>query len=295
MIGIESLENLHEAFEIVKARSQRTLRRPYLRLVAMALPKMRRPIREFMALQRKALLAELPSIGRIDRIGARKPKKLAEEAFPWDEITAEGKTLLKPTLLEILVLGGQEITGRRLRKQEVGAVPHRFDPIGLEAVKWAEEHAAWLVTLITTETRDAIAEIIARGIDQGLSGYYIARDLRPLVGLTAPHAAAVGNYTTRLIEEGYAELDAFARVERYAQRLHNYRTEMIARTEASSATSEGIIEGYEQWGIGELDWVADPECCEDCDAAAAESPYRIEDSHGLIPAHPHCECCWTAH
>jgi hypothetical protein len=288
MISIESLEALREAFEITKTRSQRALRRPYLRLVAAALPKMRRPVREFMDLQRKALLAELPSIGRIDRIGAHKPKKLAEEAFPWDEIMAEGKSLLKPTLLEILALGGQEITGRRLRKQEAEAVPHRFDPIGLEAVKWAEEHAAWLVTLITTETRGAIAEIIARGIDQGLSGYYIARDLRPLVGLTAPHVAAVGNYTTRLIEEGYSELDAFARAERYAQRLHNYRTEMITRTEASSATSEGIIQGYEQWGIEELDWVADPECCENCSAAAEESPYKIEDSHGLIPAHPHC-------
>ena len=295
MISIESLEALREAFEITKTRSQRALRRPYLRLVAAARPRMRKPIREFMDLQRKALLAELPLIGRIDRIGAHKPKKLAEEAFPWDEIMAEGRALLKPTLVEILALGGQEITGRRLRKQEAEAMPHRFDPIGLEAVKWAEEHAAWLVTVITTNTRDAIAQMIAGGIDQGLSGYYIARALRPLVGLTVPHTAAVGNYMTRLIEEGYSELDAAAKAERYAQRLHNYRTEMITRTEASSATSEGIVQGYEQWGIDEVDWIADPECCDRCDEMAADSPYKIEDTHGLIPFHENCECAWTAH
>jgi hypothetical protein len=294
MISIESLETLRKAFYIVKARDQVTLRRPYLRLVVASLPRMRKAVREFMDIQRKALLAELPSIGRIDRIGAHKPRKLAEEAFPWDKIMAEGKPILKPALLDILAIGGQNIVSRRIRKQETEAVPHRFDPIGIDAVKWAEEHAAWLVTLITMETRDAIAEVIARGIDQGLSGYYIARDLRPLVGLTAPHTAAVGNYMTRLIEGGYSDLDATAKAERYAQRLHNYRTEMITRTEASSATSEGIVQGYGQMGIEQLDWVADPQCCDECSAAADKSPYPIEETHGLIPAHPNCECAWVA-
>lgn len=293
MISIESLESLQETFGITKARDQRILRRPYLRLIATALPRTRRPIREFLAAQRKALLGALPALGRVQRISAHKPKKLAEEAFPWDEIQTDGKILLKPTLLEILALAGKEIVDRRVIKQEAGAEPRRFDPIGIKAVEWAEKHTAELVTLITAETRAAIVEIITRGINQGLSGYHIARELRPLVGLTAPHAVAVGNRLALLIEQGYADEQAFAMAERYAGRLHNYRTEMIARTEAASATSEGTLQGYDQWGIEELDWVADPECCDDCDAAAARSPYKISEAHGLIPAHPYCECCWA--
>ena len=240
--------------------------------------KLQRPVKEFMDYMTRKLKAGIP--GMKGKTAAQRAKSIVN----WNEIRAEGQKILQPAELEILLAGADSVTKQRIRKQA------RVDPIGIEAITWAQAHTAELVVEITSATMEAIKEIITAGIEAGKSMPAIATELRPIVGLHSQYATAVDKYYTSLIEEGIA--DAAKKAETYAARLHRRRTMTIARTESAFGLTEGQREGYNQMGIKNLERVEDPECCEIC-AEYNGKIYTIVEAEGVLPEHPNCEGTWV--
>ena len=252
--------------------------RNYHRLIRQGERKLLPLIREWIDDSIKAMQTGLPNMK--GKTAAQKTKSITD----WDAINANGIVILKPTILELLGEGGKTVVERKIIKQE------RFDVIGLEAVKWATEHTAALVTEITDETIKAIRAYIVKGIDAGKSVQKIARELRPLVGLTEKQIIAVANFHEMLIldrpEWTVARQNQSAEV--YARRLHRKRATMIARTETASALSEGQRQGYSQMGVTHLERVEDP-ATEDDDCADNNGRiYTLAEAQGVLPAHPNC-------
>jgi SPP1 gp7 family putative phage head morphogenesis protein len=67
---------------------------------------------------------------------------------------------------------------------------------------------------------------------------------------------------------------------------------MIARTEILSASNQGLVEGYEQAGVSEIEWfpALDDKSCEICDSQ--DGFVTSTDNRNMLPAHPNCRCCW---
>jgi SPP1 gp7 family putative phage head morphogenesis protein len=76
------------------------------------------------------------------------------------------------------------------------------------------------------------------------------------------------------------------------------RALMIARTEIVRAHAEGQLDAFQAMGMEELgmeaEWSTadDDAVCDDCQDAADESPYTIDEARGMIPLHPNCRCAW---
>lgn len=267
---------------LIKASRRKRSLRNYHRLMRLNERKLKPVINEWLEWTAKQLRAGLSQMK--GKTAAAKAKSLAD----WDEIRARGEELLKPALFEVLTAGGNSVMSQRIKKQE------RFDPIGIEAIKWTTEHGAELVVEITTETMLGIGAYIKDGINAGKSISAIARELRPLVGLTTRQILAVANYHEMLILERpeYTAAKQREMAEVYARRLHRRRAEMIARTETAFSLAEGQRQGYAQMGIKNLERVEDPDCCDICEENQGKI-YTIAEAEGVLPEHPNCEGSWV--
>lgn len=282
---IAILVNLSKAIDIalVKARRTPRARANFKRMMRVNERKLKVSVNEWLDWTMTEIRAGLPKMK--GRTAAQRAKSIAD----WKSIKEQGVIILKPALIDVLADGGKSIVERGIRKQE------RFDSIGIEAVTWATKHSAELVTQVTDETIAAIRSYIVAGVDAGKSVPTIARELRPLVGLTEKNLWAVANYHEKLILDR-PELTA-ARQQKmadvYARRLHRDRATMIARTETASSLNEGVVQGYGQMGIKRLEWVADPDCCDLCDEMNGKI-FTVGEASGLMPLHVNCECSWVA-
>lgn len=213
---------------------------------------------------------------------------ITTELTDWEWIEDNGRKTLKPAMLKILGNGADEAF-------VVAGIEARFDVLNLRSVAWAEKHCAKLVREVTKETRNGIKEIIRRGIKEGKAMPRVAKEIRPIVGLTERQMMAVANREEWLIanrpELSRREIDR--RVDVYARRKHRERADMISRTESAYAVDEGTLQGYEQEGVKEADILLGPNACDDCVALAGKNPYKVAEAHGVLPAHPRCECCWS--
>jgi len=243
--------------------------------------KLKPKVQEWMSLMIKEIQQGLPKL-------KSKNSKIAD----WEKIKEAGILILKPAILEILGEGGKAVVERRILKQD------RFDVIGANAVKWAEKHTAALVTEITTATQKAIKAIVVEGVKKGQSIPAIAKQIRPLVGLTTRQIFAVANYEEWLIvnrpEYSIKVIREMAEVK--ARRLHRYRADLIAKTETRRALNEGTFQGYEQMGITKLEGVSSPaDSCEWCMAMINGRVVSINHARSIDgEAHPGCECAWVA-
>jgi len=295
-------EDLAWEMIMAKASIHRRALVSYRRLLRLNERKLTPPLNEWLEWTAKKLRAGL------DNIHGKTPAAKAKNIADWKEIKERGAELIKPVLFEILEAGGNSVmTQRRLKKQTICFDPfeirrtweiekqERFDPIGVEAVKWAESHSAELVVQITDETMLAIRAYITQGIKEGKSIQKIAMELRPLVGLTERDIIAVANYHEMLILERpeYTAATQSEMAEVYARRLHRRRATTISRTETAFGLTEGQREGYDQMGITHLERVEDPDCCDIC-AEGDGKIYTIEEAEGVLPAHPNCEGSWVA-
>ncbi|GAG44227.1 unnamed protein product, partial [marine sediment metagenome] len=182
------------------------------------------------------------------------------------------------------VYAGKRTFAQQIRKQE------EFDPIGTAVVDWSNKHSAAMVTEITNETRKGINEIVRHGLKEGLANQKINMALRPTIGLQSRHALAVGKEYTRLLDAGVSEARALKKMEAYSNKLHRYRTRLIARTEAGEASLQGIVESYEQMGVRKLKRIEDPDCCDLCNERQGEI-VEVKNAYGLL--HPQCEGTWV--
>lgn len=213
--------------------------------------------------------------------------EISAELIDWEWIRNDGEDILKPAMLNVLGRGGDTA-------YKIAGIEASFDVLNPRSVKWAAEHTAKLVKEVSDETRKGLKQIIRRGIKEGKSMPRIAKEIRPIVGLTERQTMAVANFEERLIidrpELSQRELDR--RVDVYARRTHRRRADTIARTESAFAVDEGTLEGYEEAKIERTEILLGPNPCDICiDLASRE--YKTRESHGILPAHPRCECCWS--
>lgn len=95
------------------------------------------------------------------------------------------------------------------------------------------------------------------------------------------------------IDSGASAEDMGAQIKDVWTGLQTWEAERIARTEAVRARSEGTARGYEALGVQQIEWeVGGNPCSEICEPNAGRVfPIAMK---GMIPAHPHCSCSWTA-
>lgn len=211
-------------------------------------------------------------------------KSVASKLTDWEIIQNQGERTIKPAALEIMRTGGNAAYKHL-------AIAGSFDVLNVPAIKAVEKFCSKLVTDVTAQTKKGINTYVKHGIKQGYSMPKIARDLRPLVGLTGNQTQSIINYRKLL---GVRRPDLTAAqvnkaVMRYTDKTHRMRMLNIARTETARAQNIGYVQGLEQVGVEEVELSAVLDACDEC-LALDKTRYKVGEASGIIPVHPRCRC-----
>jgi len=214
----------------------------------------------------------------------RYQKSAASKLTDWQLIQNQGVTTIKPAVLEIMKAAGQTA-------YTVLAVQGAFDVLNVPAVKAVNKFCSTLVTEVTKNTKKGINVFIKQGIKDGKSMPKIARELKPLVGLTSRQTQGVINY--RKILEAKRPDFTVAQIDRavirYTNKTHRMRMENIARTETARAQNIGYCKGLEEVGVGEVELSNAFDACEICEELNGKR-YKVGEGADVIPVHPRCRC-----
>jgi SPP1 gp7 family putative phage head morphogenesis protein len=195
-----------------------------------------------------------------------------------------------------------------------------YDPMFEAAQNYITAHGAELATALAREQRDALQSLVSNAVTyEAGTPDELAQAIRPLVGLTAPQAAA----NLKLYEsvklslkeanpnmrDATAEKRAREAALKYADKQHRYRAMTIARTELATAYNQGAYNGTRQaqaegyLGIVKKVWLTadDERTCDICNGLDGEAVDMDSDfsyqkgklgfGTALIPpAHPNCRC-----
>lgn len=176
------------------------------------------------------------------------------------------------------------------------------------AIQWARDHAARLVTNVTSETRQALRDIIVRAQREGLNIREQSKLIRDVVGLTRRDALRVDRVIAGMVEDDVSRRLIDSRREQLTDQLLRRRAENIARTETIRASNMGTQLGWRQaQDEGLLPqnarkvWIATEDSrtcpiCFDLDGKVVEvvgGQFNDEvqvTTHRTPPAHPSCRC-----
>jgi len=213
-------------------------------------------------------------------------KSIASELTDWEMIEEYGKNAMKPATLKVMQKGGNAAFKSL-------AISGSFDVLNVQAVKAADKFVAKLVTNVTKETKAGIRNFISTGIKEGKSMPKIARELRPIVGLTKPQVQSVANYRKLLGDkEKFPKLtagDVDRKVQRYTDKTHRRRMDTIARTETAHAQNIGYVQGLAENGVTEFEFESELDACPECTALKGDK-FPAEEAQDIIPVHPRCRC-----
>ncbi len=112
--------------------------------------------------------------------------------------------------------------------------------------QWARENGGRRITMITDDTRKQIMEIVRDGLDEGRNPKDMAKFIRPLIGLNAPQQRAIMNLIATMQNEGVSQARINQMIERMTNKKLKERAELIARTEAITATAVGTEAAWRQ-------------------------------------------------
>ncbi len=176
--------------------------------------------------------------------------------------------------------------------------------VDLLANEWAQTQSAEMVVSISRTTRQAIRDVVARGIRENATMAEIARDLRGTIGLTPRDSKALTSKLRTMKKEGASARAIEKESKRLRELMLNRRATTIARTEMVTAIEQAKLQ---EWAIaignGEVPanvkrrWIAkDP--CATCRALAALKPVPIGQPFVLATgqafmspsAHVRCKC-----
>lgn len=215
-------------------------------------------------------------------------KDITSDITDWSFIEIQGESVIKPAVLKITQSGGNAA-------YRVFGIESVFDILNVDAVRAAEKFTAKLVREVTKETKKGIRTFITAGIKEGKSMNKIAREIRPLVGLTGRQTQSVINYKALLQDkEKFPRLsvsDIDKKVQQYTDKTHRRRTITIARTESARAQNIGYVQGMDDLGVKELEFSA---ILDDRTAIVCinlnRTKFSVKDAAGIIPVHPNCRC-----
>ena len=187
-----------------------------------------------------------------------------------------------------------------------------FDPMGAGVQEWTAAHSAEFVTNVTTTQIEGLRAVVRRAaVLEDMSVDYLARSIRPMVGLTQQQSVANLKYYENLVANGMSEAKALDKSIRYAAQQHRYRGYNIARTELAFAYNQGSYEGTKQaqaagyMGDAVKIWCTadDERVCSICGGlegkqVAMDEDFdfktKLEGRNATIrrvpPAHPSCRC-----
>lgn len=76
-------------------------------------------------------------------------------------------------------------------------------------------------------------------------------------------------------------------------KAQRYNIDRLVDTELTRVINMALLDSYEQQGVTHVRWcsVLEEGTCADCRDLDG-TVFKIEDAHGLIPAHPNCKCYW---
>lgn len=241
--------------------------------------KLKVALNEWMALMRTE---SIKGLNKLIRIRKDQGQQIALELTDWEFIESEGEKLIKPVILEIVKKAGDNTI-------KLFDIKGSFDIVNVRSVELATEITSRLVREVTTKTQEGIAQAIRMGAAKGQSIPAIAKNIKPLVGLTERQIISVANFEEAyIIKFPTANQDRIDRAtNRFERKKHRQRAEMIARTESSRTNAEGSLDVHEAEG-GTVEWVAvqgndfDPEFCQDQHGKV----FTIAEARGMIPVHP---------
>ena len=168
------------------------------------------------------------------------------------------RTTIEGHLVRAYIQGDKELIYWGITK---GGIPIAYEgPPSEQAIKWARDYCAKMVTKMDDETKTRLAKAVADAIEnkRGVPG--LAKNIR----------------------EEFADMT-------------RYRSQMIARTETAKALGEGSHQRMKEMGIEYHEWVRtsgyDCDVCEDNENAGI---IPIDDAFPsgdmTPPVHPNCMC-----
>jgi len=173
----------------------------------------------------------------------------------WDSLTPKAQEILERIAMD----GGAAALEQLGVDSEQAGYIAMVNQINRDAVEWAEDRAAELVTRIADTTRERLRSDVVSAIEQGLSTDELAD----------------------LLADSYGFSDA--------------RAEMIARTEIAFADVAGNVIAYKASGVvSALEWIVSSEGgCPICEAntdAVVPLGGVFPSGDSQPPAHPNCIC-----
>lgn len=184
-----------------------------------------------------------------------------------------------------------------------------FNAKSREAQAWAKKFSANRVRKVSEDTLKAIRKIIVDSIHQGVPPLVAAKQIRNVVGMTAPQALAAKKYEDGLSPNLSSAAKAKS-VSRLRKKYIRRRAIMIARTEVIDSLAAGMEQSWGQAQKKKLlgknakkKWLATSfGACAICRSLANEEPVPLHGNFfatlappSLKPisrptAHPNCRC-----
>ena len=219
-------------------------------------------------------------------LGTKYAKSVTSELTDWEFIEEEGKDIIQPASIKIIQSGGD-------KAYKMFRVSGTFSVLNVKAVQAADKFTAKLVREVNEGTKAGIRSYISSGIKDGKSMPKIARELRPLIGLTKNQTESIMNYRKLLEDKGkfpkLTQTDINRKVQRYADKTHRRRAATIARTETARAQNIGYVQGLQEVGVEQVEFSASPGACEICEIKNGDI-YSVQEADIIIPVHPNCRC-----
>lgn len=170
------------------------------------------------------------------------------DAINWSRLTSHMQPIYDE-IPAILIASGQAeakylLQNKTLIKkddivEETPLVLGAFDTKNPEAIFWVNQYVANEIANITEATRNGIREVIANAIEQQMTPYNTAKEIKKFIGLTKNQVLGIRKYREKLEEAGLSPEKIDKKIQKQTLKLISKRAEDIARTETISAACSG--------------------------------------------------------
>jgi hypothetical protein len=182
-----------------------------------------------------------------------------------------------------------------------------FDAKNPRIQKYIDKKVGERIQGITDQSKIAIQTVISQGMNKGSPIRTIAENIPRSIGLNDRQAMAVVNYQAGLLDKGIGGKKLENMTDSYYEKMLDYRTTTIARTESMDAVNQGQLEVWDQAAEQGLydpskavkRWIVTPddrlcEACQDMDQQEVGMDESFDSPEfGEIdapPLHPSCRC-----
>lgn len=128
-----------------------------------------------------------------------------------------------------------------------------------------------------------------------------ARNFAELNGITDAVSQQISRELATGLSEGVSPTEMARRLTDRVSKIGKTRATTLARTEIINSHTEAALQRYEQQGVDtvgiepevEIETAGDNDVCAECQAAAAQGPWSIDEFRGSAyepPLHPNCRC-----